>query len=326
MLLVACANVANLLLIRANGRRRELAIRLAIGAARRRIARQLLTESVLLALAGAIAGLAAAWCGVRLIESVRSLPLPTVNPIRIDGAVLLFTLGAALLTGVLFGVLPAFQASASGLADELKSASPTAGGTGRRVRRWRDGIAAVEVAVSVALLVGAGLLLRSFDQLRRTATGADPRGVVSMSITLPARAYASLASRREFYDRLLERVRATTGARSAAVSRNIPLEGNTNGYITVPGQDDNRLRSQVFEWNWVSADYHRTFGIPILRGRGFDARDEDRAADEAARTDQASAGGPRRGAPRLVAGRRQPGDGAAHLAEPGSDRADIPHR
>jgi len=283
VLLVACANVANLLLIRAGGRRRELAIRSALGAGRWRIARQLLTESVLLALAGGLAGLAAAWWGVRLLRAAKSLPIPLVNPVQIDVSVLLFTLAAAVLTGVLFGILPALQASAVGLNEELKSASRATGGTGTRARRWRDGIAVAEIAVSLALLVGAGLLLRSFDRMRHTEIGADTRNVVTMGINLPASRYATPVARRTFFDRLLERVRSTPGVRAASVSTRIPLEGGSNGCITVPGQDDARLRNQLFEWNYVSADYFRAFGIPVLQGRSFESRDEDRAAAVAAK-------------------------------------------
>jgi putative ABC transport system permease protein len=282
VLLVACANVANLLLIRAGGRRRELAVRSALGAGRGRIVLQLLTESVLLALAGAAAGLAAAWWGVRLLRSVESLPLPTVNPIQIDVPVLLFTLGTALVTGLLFGILPALQASAVRPGEELKSVSHGAGGAGRRSRHWRDGIAVAEIAVSLALLVGAGLLLRSFDSLRRAEIGADMRNVVTMGINLPAVRYATPVARRALFDRLLDRVRSTPGVRFASVSTRIPTEGGSNGYITVPGQDDTRLRNQLFEWNYVSADYFRAFGIPLVRGRSFEPRDENRAAAVAA--------------------------------------------
>ena len=283
VLLVACANVANLLLVRSASRRRELAIRSALGAGRPRIVRQLLTESVLLALGGAVAGLAVAWGVVQLLQSIDSLPLPTVNPIRIDGWVLLFTLAVAALTGIVFGMLPAVQASASGPAEQLKAASPVTGGSGRGTRRWRDAIAVVEIALSVALLVGAGLLLRSFDRLRHTEIGADARQVVTMTLNLPATRYATPTARRAFFDRLLERVRSSPGVSAAAVSTRIPIEGGSNGYITVPGQDDSRLRKQLFEWNYVSADYLRTFKIPLKAGRQFDARDEDRAADLAIR-------------------------------------------
>jgi putative ABC transport system permease protein len=288
VLLVACANVANLLLIRAGGRRRELAIRAALGAGRWRVVRQLLTESVLLALAGAATGLAAAWWGVALLRSVKSLPIPMVNPIRIDVSVLLFTVGAAVLTGVLFGILPALQASAVRLSEELKSGSHATGGTGSRARRWRDAIAVAEIAVSLALLVGAGLLLRSFDRMRNADIGADARNVVTMGINLPPARYADPVARRAFFDRLLERVRSTAGVRAASISTRIPLEGGSNGYITVPGQDNTRFKSQTFEWNYVSADYFRTFGIPLLQGRGFERRDEDQAAAVAARINELS--------------------------------------
>lgn len=286
VLLVACANVANLLLIRASGRRRELAIRAALGAGRGRVVRQLLTESVLLALAGAGAGLAAAWWGVGLFGSLKSLPVPLVNPIRIDLGVLAFTLAAAVLTGLLFGVLPALQSSAVGLSEELKSGSQTTGGTGSRARRLRNTIAVVEIAVSLALLVGAGLLLRSFDRMRHAEIGADARNVVTMGINLPPTKYSTALDRRLFFDRLLERVRVIPGVRAASFSTRIPLEGGSNGYITVPGQDDTRLRNQLFEWNYVSADYFHTFGIPLQRGRAFSARDEDQAAAVALKTSE----------------------------------------
>jgi len=278
VLLVACANVANLLLIRAGGRRRELAIRTALGAGRGRVVRQLLTESVLLALAGGAIGLAAAWWGVRLLRSVKSLPLPLVNPIQVDLSVLLFTGAAAVVTGLLFGILPALQASATRVSEDLKSTSHATLGTGRRARRTRDAIAVAEIAVSLALLVGAGLLLRSFDRMRHAEIGADTNNVVTMGINLPPARYATAVSRRAFFDRLLERVRSSPGVRAASLSTRIPPEGGSNGYITVPGQDDARLKNQLFEWNYVSLDYFRAFGIPTLQGRKFSTRDEDQAA------------------------------------------------
>ena len=278
VLLVACANVANLLLIRAGGRRRELAIRAALGAGRWRIARQLLTESVLLAFAGGAAGLAAAWWGVRLLQSVKAQPIPLLNPVRIDVPVLLFTLAAAVLTGLLFGILPALQASAIPLSMELNSTSHGTGGTGSRTRRLRDAIAVAEMAVSLALLIGAGLLVRTFDNLRRADLGIDAHNVLTMSINLPDAKYRTLSAQQAFFDRLIERVRSTPAVRAASFSTQIPLEGGSNGYITVPGEDSTRLANQLFEWNYVSPDYFRAFGIPLFRGRTFTAADESETA------------------------------------------------
>ena len=281
VLLVACANVANLLLIRASGRRRELAVRSALGAGRWRMVRQLLTESVLLALAGAAAGLAAAWWGVRLLQSAKSLPIPLVNPVRIDLPVLLFTLAAAVLTGLLFGILPALQASPGRLSEELKSSSQAVVGAGSRTHRLRDAIAVAEIAVSLALLVGAGLLLRSFHNMRHAEIGVDSRNVLTLGIGLPPARYETPVARRAFFDRLLDRVRSSPGVRAASFSTQIPLEGGSNGYITVPGRDDGALRNQLFEWNYVTPDYFRAFGIPLLEGRNFTPRDEDQAAEVA---------------------------------------------
>jgi putative ABC transport system permease protein len=287
VLLVACANVANLLLIRAGGRRRELALRTALGAGRWRVVRQLITESILLAGAGAAAGLAAAWGCVRLLRSARSLPIPLANPIGIDLTVLLFTGAAAVVTGVLFGVFPALQASTLRPAEALKSSSHAMGGTGGRMRRLRDGIAVAEIAVSLALLVGAGLLLRSFDNMRHAEFGADSRNVLTVEVSLPPAKYATPVARRAFFDRLLERVRSSPGIRAASLSTQIPLEGGSNGYITVPGQDDGRLKNQLFEWNYVSPDYFRTFGIPTLQGRSFTSVDEGQAAAVALKVSEA---------------------------------------
>ena len=329
MLLVACANVANLLLIRAGGRRRELAIRAALGAGRWRVVRQLLTESVLLALAGGAAGLAAAWWGVRVLQASKSQPITLVNPVRIDVPVLLFTLGAAVLTGLLFGILPALQASAVPLSTELNSTSHGTGGTGGRTRRLRDAIAVAEVAVSLALLVGAGLLVRTFDNMRHADLGLDPRNVLTMSINLPDAKYGTLAAQRAFYDRLVERVRSTPAVRAASLSVQIPLEGGSNGYITVPGEDSTRLANQLFEWNYVSPDYFRAFGIPLLRGRTFTAADESETAVVAQKVnDIFSVPNPRLDdLPALTLARRhQPHDGADHLGQAGSRRADLPSR
>jgi putative ABC transport system permease protein len=283
VLLVACANIANLLLIRAGGRRRELAIRAALGAGRWRVMRQLLTESLLLALAGGMAGLAAAWWGVGLLRSVRSLPIPLANPVQIDVSVLLFTLAASCLTGLLFGILPALQASGVGPGEELKSSGQAVLATGTRARRVRDGIAVVEIALSLALLVGAGLLLRSFNSMRRVETGVDGRNVLIVSLNLPDTVYNTPVAERTFFDRLLDRLASTPGIEAASFATQVPLEGGSNGYITVPGREDAALRNQLFEWSYVTPDYFRVFRIPVLQGRNFTPQDEEQAMEVARR-------------------------------------------
>jgi putative ABC transport system permease protein len=286
VLLVACSNVANLLLIRAGARRREIAVRLALGASRWRLIRQLLIESVLLAAAGAAAGLLVAlWC-VKALQSVKSLPITLPNPAQIDVNVLLFTLAVAVVTGLLFGIAPAFQATGIGPSEELKAGSRSVLGFGRRGGRLRDAIAVVELAASVALLVSAGLLLRTFDRMRHAEIGVDTRNIVVMGINLPRPSYATPAERRQFFARLLEGLRAVPGIESASFSTQIPLEGGSNGYITVPGRDMGALRSQLFEWNYVGADYFRVFRIPTLRGRTFSTQEEDQAARVATRVSE----------------------------------------
>ena len=275
VLLVACANVANLLLIRAGGRRREIAVRLAMGAGRWRVIRQLLTESVLLATAGAAAGLLVAWWSVRLLQSGAVLPMPPSGPVTIDLTVLVFTMAAAVVTGLLFGTVPAFQATDMRLGEELKAASRAVLGFGRRGGRLRDAIVVGEIALSIALLVAAGLLLRTFGQMRHADIGVDTRNVIAMGINLPEATYGTFDARRLFFDRLLEKLRTTPGVQAASAATQIPIEGGSNGYITVPGRDDAALKNQLFEWNYAGADFFKVFGIPILQGRAFSARDED---------------------------------------------------
>ena len=278
VLLVACANVANLLLIRAGGRRREIAVRLALGAGRGRVIRQLLTESVLLASAGAVAGLGVAWLCVRLLERLIAEPMPSGNPVGLDLAVLLFTLAATVVTGLLFGIFPALQATDLRLGDELKTGARGLAGFGRRGGRIRDSIVVAEIALSIALLVGAGLLLRTFDKMRQAEIGVDRANVLTMGINLPDAGYGTPSARRLFLDRLLADLRAMPGIQAASMSSRIPLEGGSNGYITVPGRDDGSLKNQLFEWNYAGADYFRVFRIPVVQGRTFSAQDEDRAA------------------------------------------------
>lgn len=279
VLLVACANIANLLLARATSRQREIALRAVLGASRWRVVRQLLTESILLALVGAALGLAGAWWCVDLLQSVKTLPIPAVAPVQIDITVLLFTVVVSVLVGVLFGLAPALHASQLNLSEELKSSAHALVSPSGWRRALRDALVVGEIAVSLALLVGAGLLLRSFARMRSADIGVQAKNVVTMGVILPDTKYTTLAARREFYDRLLDRVEHTPGVQAASVSTEIPLDGGTNGYVTVDGDKDPSHANQLVEWNYVTPDYFRTFGIPLLQGANFTPEDVQRTAD-----------------------------------------------
>ena len=279
VLLVACANVANLLLARATSRQREIAVRSAMGASPWRIARQLLTESVLLSLAGAALGLFGAWWCIALLQNATILPIPRENPVQLDFTVLLFTIGVSFAVGILFGLAPTLQTFKMNLTDELKSSAQAVLSPAGHRRTLRDALVVGEIAASLALLVGAGLLLRSFSQMRHAQIGAQTQNAMTMGIVLPEAKYTSLAARREFYDRLLERIQRVPGVEGVSVSTEVPLEGGNNGYITVQGNNDAALKNQLVEWNNITPDYFRVFNIPLLQGREFDAADLDRTAE-----------------------------------------------
>jgi predicted permease len=273
VLLIACANVANLLLVRATGRHREMALRSALGAGRARLVRQLLTESVILALAGAALGTGLAWWCVHFFATSAHFPLPRPNPIALDGMVLLFTIGIAVLVGLLFGLAPALETSELQLSEELKAtATAVASGTGHR-RLLRNALVVGEIAVSLALLVGAGLLLRSFANLRDTNIGIQPRNLVATRVSLPETKYATAADRQAFYRQLLARLHNSPGMQGEAISTEIPLEGGSNGYITIPGEKNPAFDRILVEWNYMTPDYFHAYGIPFLKGRNFTAQD-----------------------------------------------------
>jgi putative ABC transport system permease protein len=279
VLLIACANVANLLLARASGRQREVALRAVLGASRWRVARQLLTESVVLSLSGAVLGLGLAWWCVSALDLVKALPIPRENPVQIDFAVLVFTVGVSIFVGLLFGLAPALHATQLDLSEELKSSAQAVVTPAGWRRAVRDGLVIGEIATSLALLVGAGLLLRSFARLRNSEIGVQSQNVLTMGINLPQKKYTTLAARREFFDRFLERVERAPGVVAASVSTEIPLEGGTNGYISVEGHDDAALRNQLFEWNYITPDYFRAFGIPFLQGQNISSEDFGRVVE-----------------------------------------------
>ncbi len=279
VLLIACVNVANLLLARATSRQREMAVRAALGASRTRLVRQLLTESVLLSLTGAAFGVFGAIWLIAYVRTSDSIPIPRENPVQMDFTVLLFTFGVSLLVGVLFGLAPALQTSQTSLNEELKFSAQAVVGPSLKRGALRDALVVAEIAVSLALLVGAGLLLRSFAHMRNANIGVRTEDVITMGISLPETKYADLAARRSFYDRFLIRLSAMPTVQAAAISTTLPLEGGMNGYVTVPGDTDPSHASQLVEWAYTTSNYFRAFGIPFFEGRNFTPADFQHAAD-----------------------------------------------
>jgi putative ABC transport system permease protein len=269
VLLIACANVANLLLARGTGREAELAIRTALGATRARLVRQLLTENLLLALAGSAAGMALAAWAVDVIVRAAPANLPRLSAVGIDGAVLLFTTLLAVGTVVLFGLLPALRstrAMASGLASSGRGSSAS-----RESAGLRHGLVVGEIAVSLLLLAGAGLLVRSFVALETTDPGFTARNVLTYEIQLPEKTYPTPESQTAFYDRLFARTRALPGVTSAAAIFGLPLTG-TSFYSSFLEQGAPEPKPED-EWysqvRVVSRDYFRTIGLSLVRGRVF---------------------------------------------------------
>jgi predicted permease len=277
VLLIACANVANLLLARAAVRQKEIAVRTALGASRWRVVRQLLTESVLLALAGGGVGLLLAAWGVDLLLRLGDNKIPRAAEIGLDSRVLLFTLGVSVVTGVVFGLAPAFQTSNANLHDTLKEG----GRSGRLgVRRGvRNALVVAEMAFAVVLLVGAGLLIRSFIQLQRVDPGFEPRGVLAMQVSLPSGKYRETAQRASFDRQVLESLRALPGVKSAATITTLPMsDWNQSGSFRIDGRTVAPGESSPHGDRWMSSDdYFQTMGIRLVGGRYFDARDAEDA-------------------------------------------------
>ena len=272
VLLIACANIANLLLARATARKKEMAIRTAVGASRWRIGRQLLTESVLLSLIGGTIGLALARWGVDLILYVSPDAIPRSREIGLDWKVLVFTIGISFLTGLIFGLIPAIQAGDVDVHETLKES-----GRGTSGRQWlRSSLVVVEVATTLVLLIGAGLLIRSFYLLQKVNPGFSHEHLTSFSVSLPQKKYATEETRGSFYNRLLENIRALPGVESTAAASGLPL-GN-NGWQTsfvIDGRPTPpRDQTPLMEACLVTPDYFKAMNIPVLRGRVFNDRDD----------------------------------------------------
>jgi putative ABC transport system permease protein len=273
VLLISCANVANLMLARAAVRQKEIAVRTALGASRWRVVRQLLTESVLLSLAGGAVGLLLAMWGVDLLLKLNENKIPRAAEVRLDSRVLLFTLGVSVLTGLVFGLAPAFQTSGANLHDTLKEGGRS-GQLGVR-RGLRNVLVVIEMACAVVLLVCAGLLIRSFVELQRVNPGFQPAGVLAMQVSLPTSKYKEGTQRGAFDRQLLEEVRGLAGVKSAATITTLPMSGwNQSGSFRIEGRQVAPNESAPHGDRWMaSEDYFQTMGIPLIKGRYFDARD-----------------------------------------------------
>jgi putative ABC transport system permease protein len=274
LLLIANANVANLMLARASVRGKEIALRSALGASRVRILRQLLTESVLLAALGGLLGLLLAQWGTEALIAAVPRNIPRVTEIGLDGVVLAFTLVLSLATGIVFGLVPAWQASHVDLNTALKSG--TRGGSGAEGKhRMRNALVMVEVALALILLICASLLLQSFARLGRVDTGMRTERLFTASVGLPAAAYPKPENIIAFFDRLMPRIRAIPGVESATVVWPLPLSGSINASsfdIEESPAPEGLQPSSVMRM--VGADYFKTIGTPVRQGRGFEATDQ----------------------------------------------------
>jgi putative ABC transport system permease protein len=277
VLLIACANVANLQLVRATQRQKELAIRAALGARRLRLVRQLLTESTLLALLGGAAGLLLAWLGMNLLLKLLPADTPRLSEVAIDGRVLAFSLALSALTGVLAGLAPALQTSKLDLQSGLKEGGKSSA-TGRS-GRLRGLLVVAEVALVLMLMIGAGLLIRSFWHLQQVNPGFEGEQVLSAQLAPPGSNYHEAPRRRAFYHEVIARVAALPGVEAAGAIHLLPLGGsNWNPGLRVEEQPlPQGTRLPNVDWRVVTPDYFRALGIPLLRGRFFTAGDNENA-------------------------------------------------
>jgi predicted permease len=270
VLLISCANVANLLLMRATGRYRELAIRTTLGAGRGRLVRQLLTESVVLAALGGAGGLLLGYVGMQGLIAMSSQQIPGMASVSLHPAVLAFTMALALSTGLVFGLVPAIAVIRGNTSAILKDDS-TRGSASRGTGLTRSALVIVETAVAVMLLVGAGLLIKSFARLQNVNPGFSTENVLTAQIALPAVRYPDANARRAFWERLVSKAREIPGVAAAGLTSNVPFNGNVSsgsyaivGYTPPPGEAAPHGRQEV-----VGADYFRAMHIPIVEGRPF---------------------------------------------------------
>ena len=265
VLLIACANVANLLLARAASRQREIAIRTALGASRSRIVRQLLTESIVLALAGGTLGILLAMWGIKLLMAISPANLPRVDAISIDGRVFGFTFAVSIVTGIVFGLVPAIQASKPDVNEALKEGG-RASTTGHN--RFRSLLVVSEVALSLVLLIGAGLMIRSFVRLLNESPGLDPENVLTLDVVLPRNKYTG-PQQMAFFQQVIDRMKALPSVKSAGAVFPLPLSGAEEGMgFSIEGRPPAAPGESLSTGpRWVSPDYFKVMGLRLMRGR-----------------------------------------------------------
>ncbi|HEV2915208.1 MAG TPA: ABC transporter permease [Pyrinomonadaceae bacterium] len=272
VLLIACANVANLLLARATARQREIAIRTALGASRWRVIRQLLTESILLAIVGGGVGLLLAVWGVDLLLALAPPDLPRGQGSALDARVLGFTILITLLTGVVFGLAPALQSSRPNLNETLKEGGRGTTGGHHRVR---SSLVITEVALALVLLIGAGLLIRSFYRLQQVNPGFNPKNALTVSVSLPAKKYAEDDQQAAFFSQLIERVSALPGVVAVGATQSLPIQGDYVLGFNIQGRPpDAPGEEPSTNYYAVNSEYFKAMGIPLLRGRLFTEQDK----------------------------------------------------
>ncbi len=278
VLLIACANVANLLLAKAAARQNEIAIRSALGASRWRVIRQLLAESVVLSLLGGILGVLLAFWSIGALRQLSAVTLPRAQEVGLDIRVLGFALFVSLATGMAFGLAPALQALKPDLNANLKEGGR--GSPGAIRNRVRSGLIVSEVALALMLLAGASLLLNSFFRLSRVSPGFDPQRVLTMQLSLPEKKYTDGARRSAFFAEIVERIEALPGVRSAGLAVSLPLAagGPPDAFFTISGRVNAPQPGYAADFDFCTAQYFRVMGIPLIHGRLFDERDAASAA------------------------------------------------
>ena len=274
VLLIACANVANLLLSRAAVREREVTVRMALGASTGRLVRQLLSESLVLSIFGGIGGVLLAWVGIRVLRAIAPVDLPRMNEVGVDGTVLLVTAAVTILTGLLFGLIPAVQSSRTSLSGTLHEGGrgATSGRAGQRLRR---SIVAAQLALVVVLLTGAGLLVRTFATLQSTRLGFEPAGVLTLTLQLSGTKYAQAAPIAAFYNSLLERVRAIPGVRSAGTVSTMFLSKTPNSAGIFAEGRESRPEDKEVTFDAASPGFFDAVGARLVAGRFFDGTEAE---------------------------------------------------